>query len=168
MTHLGLVSIIPGIAGLCKVTTNGLALLLRLHPEQIDRWFQKLETAQLICIQPAILKKTTLNVNTFWGISVICNCLFDFLMWSTRWKFLVRHPFCMVSNPHLLCFKSKGWHNQKVFMNIKIMDHIHIHKKVSFKEELYTSVTDICIKQHLVRSTKVELRTRFKLNCNKI
>ena len=38
-------NIIPGIAGFRQISTNGLTLLLGLHPEQIDRSFEKLEAA---------------------------------------------------------------------------------------------------------------------------
>jgi hypothetical protein len=38
--------------------------LLSLHPEQVDRSLKKLETAQLVCIQPAILKICISQINT--------------------------------------------------------------------------------------------------------
>jgi hypothetical protein len=48
---------LPGSAGLSQISPNGLTLLLSLHPEQVHRSLKKLEAAQLICIQPAILQK---------------------------------------------------------------------------------------------------------------
>jgi hypothetical protein len=44
--------------------------LLGLHPEQIDRGLKKLEAAQLICVQPAILKICVSQTNRAISLTV--------------------------------------------------------------------------------------------------